>query len=96
MLWLSDFLMKERLVGLARTTWMKIIHRDDATGAEKEILLDGARMSPPMSRMYAFLHPSLMDGSSQATQAVSGKNVGMATPTLDNRNHRDCNSCHYL
>ena len=42
--------MKKRVAGLARTTWMKIIHRDDATDYEKKILLDEARTSPPMSR----------------------------------------------
>ena len=49
--------MKEQVVGMARTTWREVIHRDDATDEEKGKLIERARNSPPMSRMYAFLHP---------------------------------------
>ena len=65
--------MKKWVAGLARTTWTKIIHRDDATEEEKETLLDEARTSPPMSRMYAFLHPSLMMTAHKQLKRYQGR-----------------------
>ena len=66
--------MKNWVAGLANNTWMKkIIHRDDATGEEKQALLDEAKASPPMSRMYAFLHPPLMMTAHKQLKRYQGK-----------------------
>ena len=70
--------MKEQVVGLARTTWREVVHRDDATDEEKERLIQRARKSPPMSCMYAFLHPFLMMRAYRQL-AVSGEDVAVAT-----------------
>ena len=52
--------MKEQVVRLARAVWREIRHKDDATDEEKGGLVEEAMASPPMSRMYALLHPFLM------------------------------------
>ena len=65
--------MKQQVVGLARTTWREIIHRDDATDEEKERLIERARKSPTMSRMYAFLHPFLLMRAHRQLKRYQGK-----------------------
>ncbi len=60
-------------MGMARTTWREVIHRDDATDEEKGKLIERARNSPPMSRMYAFLHPFLLMRAHRQLKQYQGK-----------------------
>ena len=65
--------MKEQVGNLARYMWMEAIHRDNATDEEKERLIERARKSAPMSRMYAFLHPFLMMRAYRDLMRYQGK-----------------------
>ena len=65
--------MKEWVVRLARAAWREIRHKDDATDEEKGGLVGEARMSPPMSRMYALRHPFLMMRAYRQIKRYQGK-----------------------
>ena len=61
------------MTSLVQTVWKEVIHRDDATDEEKRALLEEARNSPPVSPMYAFLHPFLMVKAHKKLKRYQGK-----------------------
>ena len=64
---------EKRDVCLGGKVWNSLRHRDDATEDEKEHLIENARNSPPMSPMYALLHPATLVEAHKQFKRFEGK-----------------------
>ena len=57
----------------SRAMRKRIAHKDDATDGEKKNLIEDMKTSPPISPMYAFLHPFMVVRAHKALKRYQGK-----------------------